>query len=158
MTTSRNDPLHHIRKFMEGKSSGFQLRQVHPDEVKAVIRSLKNSKSTGLDTIDVQTIKLVSESILPAVTHIVNLSLSLSTFPQAWKSAKVIPLLKKGDALSPVNYRPVALLPVLSKVLEKIVFLQIASYIENNGILHPGHHGSRRLHNTTTAILEMHHS
>ena len=111
---------------MANKSSKFQLRQVHPDEVLMVIRALKNSKSTGLDTINVQILKLIAEFILPALTHIVNLSLASSTFPQAWKKAKVIPLLKKGDPLMPQNYRPVALLPVFSKILEKIVFNQIS--------------------------------
>ena len=80
--------------------------------------------------------------ILPALTHVINLSLSAAKFPAEWKKAKVIPLLKKGDPLCPSNYRPVALLPILSKVLEKVVFKQVLEYVEENGILHPSHHGS----------------
>ena len=152
---SDSDPLQYLRKYMANKSSKFQLRQVHPDEVLMVIRALKNSKSTGLETINVQILKLIAEFILPALTHIVNLSLASSTFPQAWKKAKVIPLLKKGDPLMPQNYRPVALLPVFSKILEKIVFNQISEYIETNNILHRSHHGSRALHSTSTALIEM---
>ena len=150
-----SDPLRYLKRYMSGRNAKFQLRQVHPDEVLAVIRSLKNSKSTGLDTINVQILKLIAESILPSLTHIVNLSLASSTFPSAWKKAKVIPLLKKSDPLVPQNYRPVALLPVFSKILEKIVFKQISEYIESNNILHRSHHGSRALHSTSTALIEM---
>ena len=71
------------------------------------------------------------------------------------KSAKVVPLLKKGDALNPQNYRPVALLPAFSKILEKVIFKQIVEYVELNALLHPSHHGSRAQHNTSTALVEM---
>ena len=66
-----------------------------------------------------------------------------------------MPLLKKGDHLIPQNYRPVALLPVLSKILEKAVFMQIMDYLDANKLLHPNHHGSRPYHNTCTALLDM---
>ena len=85
--------------------------------------------------LDIGIIKLILEYILPSLTHIINLSLSSSTFPSDWKEAKVVPLLKKGDLFNPVNYRPVALLPVLSKVLEKVVYNQIVKYAEVNCIL-----------------------
>ena len=61
----------------------------------------------------------------------------------------------KERGLDPQNYRPVALLPVLSKILEKVIFRQIVKYVESNEILLPSHHGSRAMHNTNTAILEM---
>ena len=72
-----------------------------------------------------------------------------------WKLAKVVPLLKKDDPVNPRNYRPVALLPVLSKVLEKAVFLQLIEYLEKNNLFSPNHHGSRQGHNTATALLQM---
>ena len=53
------------------------------------------------------------------------------------------------------NYRPVALLPIFSKVLERAVFLQIVDYLESNSLLNPNHHGSRKGHNTATALLQM---
>ena len=78
---------------------------------------LKNSKSTGIDDIDTRIIKLVANDILPALTHVINLSISHSEFPSIWKQSKVVPLLKKSDTLSPKNYRPVALLPIFRKIL-----------------------------------------
>ena len=119
------------------------------------MKAMKMSKSTGLDNIDAWTLKLIILEILPSVTHVINLSLTTMEFPNAWKLAKVIPLLKKDDPLNPKNYRPVALLPVMSKILERVVFKQVVQYVENNGLLHPSHHGSRAKHSTGTALIEM---
>ena len=92
-----------------------------------VIKSLKNSSATGVDFIDTKTVKLAAEVLTPALTHIINLSITTNTFPDIWKYAKIIPLLKSfsSDPLLPKSYRPIALLPILSKVLEKIVFTQL---------------------------------
>ena len=73
-----------------------------------------------------------------------------------WKQAKVVPLLKKGDPLIPKNYRPVALLPILSKLLEKVIFQQIVEYLDRNKLLNPNHHGCRSGHNTGTALIQIH--
>ena len=72
-----------------------------------------------------------------------------------WKVSKVIPLFKKKDATLPQNYRPVALLAITSKILERVVYNQIIKYLEENGLLHPSHHGFRKDHSTATALLEM---
>ena len=152
---SNTDPLSKLREYMEGRDSTMQFRPVKPKEVLDIIKGLKNSKSTGVDFIDTAVIKLVAIEILPAVTHIVNISLTQSEFPTIWKHAKVIPLLKKDDPLIPKNYRPVALLPILSKMLEKVVFLQLVEYLDQYKLLSPNHHGSRYSHNTATALIQM---
>ena len=82
----------------------------------------------------------------------------MSVFPSIWKHAKVVPLLKKGDPLIPKNYRPVALLPIFSKILERVVFNQLVTYFDSNGLIHPNHHGSRSGHSTTTALIQMYDS
>ena len=107
---------------MSTRACHLSLKSVHPDEVLKIVKGLKNTKSTGLDDIDATTLKLVISDILPAVTHVINLSLLNLEFPNKWKLAKVVPLLKKDDPLNPKNYRPVALLPIMSKILERVVF------------------------------------
>ena len=149
------DPLEKLREAMQGRKCSFTLRPVKPEEVEKIISGLKNSKSSGTDFINTWVIKLVAREILPAITHIVNLSLSQSEFPSLWKLAKVVPLLKKGDPLTAKNYRPVALLPIFSKILEKAVFLQLVEYLDSNSLLSPNHHGSRQGHNTATALVQM---
>ena len=126
--------------------------------MRRVILGLKNSKASGVDNIDTYIIKLIAEEILPAVTHIVNLSIQQSKFPSLYKMAKVIPLFKKDDPLSPKNYRPVAILCILSKVIERVVFMQIVEYMTKNSLFHPNHHGFRAHHSTTTAMIQMYDS
>ena len=133
----------------------FQLRPAHPDTIDKIIKALKNSKSAGVDFLDTAAIKLISDDIVPAITHIVNLSIMYSKFPAAWKHAKIIPLHKKDDILNPKNYRPVAILPILSKILERVIFEQVVEYFDKNHLFHPNHHGFRKNHNTCTALLQM---
>ena len=152
---SNIDPLSMLRETMSQRSCSFGFKAVHPDEVLKIIRNLKNSKATGIDEIDTYIIKLAANDLVPAITHIINLSLRDASFPTSWKKAKVVPLLKKGDALDPKNYRPVALLPILSKILERAVFHQLVDYLDENSLIHPNHHGSRKGHNTTTALIQM---
>ena len=152
---NNSDPLRVLRESMADRTCSLSFLPAHPEEVLKIIKNLKNSKSSGLDNVDTYIIKLVAEDIVPAVTHIVNLSLRKSIFPKSWKIAKIVPLLKKGDTLDPKNYRPVALLPVLSKILERVVFLQLTNYLDSNSLLHPNHHGSRKGHSTTTALVQM---
>ena len=152
---SEEDPLQKLRESMRSRQCSFSLHSVSPGNVAEIIAGLKNSKSTGVDFIDTWVIKLVANDILPAITHIINLSIAHSEFPSSWKLSKVVPLLKKGDPLVPSNYRPVALLPIFSKILEKVAFLQLVKYLDSNGLLHPNHHGSRIGHNTATALLQM---
>ena len=153
----KNDPLKYLKKAMQKRSCSFKFTPVSQEEVLEIVKKLKNSKSTGLDNIDTNTIKLVINEILPALTHVVNLSLITQEFPHIYKQSKIIPLLKKpkDDPLNPKFYRPVSLLPILSKILERAVFIQIDSYISENHLLHPCHHGGRAWHSTTTALIEL---
>ena len=138
---------------MKNRKCEFKFRPVTQDQVRDYIKGLKNSKSTGLDNLDTQTLKLVMEEILPALTHVINLSIKNQEYPECYKRSKIVPLIKKpdDDPLNPKSYRPVSLLPVLSKVLERAIFVQIEEYTENNKLIHPSHHAYRSNHNTTTA-------
>ena len=153
-----DDPLKTLKHIMKGNKSEFKLAAVHPDTIKKIIKKLKNSKSCGMDNIDTYTIKLMGDDIIPAVTHIVNLSIEQATFPSSYKLAKIIPLLKKDDPLEPKNYRPVAILSILSKVIERAIFIQIVDYMNLNNFFHPNHHGFRAFHSTSTAMVQMYDS
>ena len=155
ISTSQTDPLYKLKSLMINRKSTFSLQCVHPDTVGRILCSLKNSKSFGLDSIDTYALKLAGPYILPVLTHLINLSLVKSKFPSDWKNAKVIPLHKKDDPLDPKNYRPVAILPILSKILEKVVFLQVVDYMEANDFMNPSHHGLRAKHSKTTGLIQM---
>ena len=151
---SQADPLKTLL-LRENRAPTFSLKPAYPDQIGKIISGLKNSNTSGVDFIDTGIIKLVSEDILPAVTHLVNLSIKQSEFPLAWKHAKVIPLHKKEDILDPKNYRPVAILPILSKILERVIFQQVVAHFDENQLFHPNHHGFRQHHNTCTALVQM---
>ena len=144
-----------VRKIMKNRSCTFKLNPVHPDEIHKIFSRLKSSSSCGVDELGSCVLKLVKNEITPVLTHIVNLSISNYSFPSKWNKAKVIPLHKKDEILYPKNYRPVSLLPVFSKVLERCIFLQMVRYLEENNLLHPSHHGFRAKHSTSTALIQM---
>ena len=152
-----SDPLSKIKEAMRNRTCSFSIQETSEEDIRKVVSKLKNSAATGVDNIDTKIVKLSAQIIAPALTHIVNLSIRTSTFPDCWKYAKVIPLLKSTDSdpLLPKSYRPVALLPVLSKILEKVVFIQLIRYLEENNLVHPNLHGSRSWHNTATALVQL---
>ena len=95
--------------------------------------------------------------ILKPLTHVINLSLRTGIFPSVWKFYKVVAVYKnKGEKSCGENYRPVALLSVVSKILERVVYDQLVEYFTEIGLLHPNHHGFRKHHSTSTAIIQMH--
>ena len=149
------DPLKRLKSLMVGRKCSFSLSRVYPDQVDTIISNLNNTTAFGFDQIDTFILKLIRPEIVPAVTHILNLSISTRVFPRSWKKSKIIPLHKKDDPLNPKNYRPVAIVPIISKILERVVFNQLFEYLDDNNLLHPNHHAYRAGHNTTTALIQM---
>ena len=111
---ANSDPLKYLREAMSDRKCKFRMKPVALEDVVKLIKGLKNSSATGVDFIDTRTIKLGAEILAPAIQHIINLSISSSTFPELWKWHKVVPLLKGSDCdkLLHKSFRPVALLPV----------------------------------------------
>ena len=94
--------------------------------------------------------------VAPALCHIANLSIQEGKFPSCWKTFKIISIYKqKGDKSDSKNQRPVALLSVLSKVVESLVYNQLVDYLMENNLFHTNHHGFRSNHSTATALLHL---
>ena len=125
------DPLVLVKRLMTNRKCSFNFKCVHPDEVAKIIENLKNSKSCGSDNIDTYIIKLAKDELVPVITHAINLSITQPVFPTIWKRSKTIPLHKKNEKIYPQHYRPVSLLPICSKILERAVFSQIIEYMES---------------------------
>ena len=142
---------------MRTRTCTFSFKAVTEKEVCNIIAGLRCSRATGLDYIDVQSLKLVKTEIAACVTYIINSSIATNTFPSCYKETKVVPLLKSPDKspMSCSSYRPVSLLPILSRVVEKALFSQLSDNLETNQLLHPNHHGGRKYHNTTTALIQL---
>ena len=157
MPRQKKDPLSTLRQVMSGRNDlSFSLSSVSPDGVDNIIKNLKNSKASGVDNLDTYILKLTRKHIVPSVCHIINLSINSKKFPTKWKIAKVVPLYKgKGSKFEAKNYRPVAILPILSKVLERAMFKQVTSHMDDNKLFNPSHHAYRSCHSTTTAMIQM---
>ena len=106
-----------------------------------LLMNLKNSKSTSVDELDNYAVILSADHIAEPLHHLITLSIMQNKFPTSWKYTNLIPLHKKLSTLEPKNYRPVAILSPLSKILEKVVYQQIYSYFTSNKIFHPNLHG-----------------
>ena len=87
-----------------------------------------------------------------SLTRLFNLCLETRTFPSLWKFGKVAALFKKGDRCDANNYRPITVLPTISKILEKAVHTQLYAYLKNNGILTSKQFGFRPKLSTGTAL------
>ena len=97
-----------------------------------VINSLTNKSSVGIDGISTILLTCIAPSIIKPLTLIINQIMKTGVFPNKMKLAKVIPIYKKDDPTQVTNYRPISLLPVLSKVVEKTIAKQLSEYFEEN--------------------------
>ena len=129
------------KDIMKGKKCSLYLQFPTKKEVTNILKTLSSSKSTAGDGLNNYRVKIAADVISAPLHHIVTLSIMQERFPDPWKYSKIIPLHKKDDVLQAKNYRPVSILSPLSKVLEKVVYKQLYSYLSRNTILHPNLHG-----------------
>ncbi len=113
----------------------FRPRPVDINTVILTIKHLKKTTSAGSDGI---TLRYLQDSLpvtIPYITTIINTSIVTGKFPTLWKQATVIPIFQNGDKTDVKNYRTISLLPILSKVLEKIAANQLSTYLKTNNHL-----------------------
>lgn len=133
----------------------FRPQPVDVETVILTIKSLKETRSVGCDGISFKFIRDSLYIISFYITVIINTSLTTGIFPEMWKHALVVPVFKKGDQESVNNYRPISLLPILSKILEKIVSSQLLEFLLQNNLLSNCQHGFRPNLSTETALLKV---
>ena len=143
------------RKVMQGRDISLSMKFVTVRKVRKLLGSLKNKTSTSVDQLDNFAVKLAADFIAEPLHHVITLSILQQKFPSGWKYTKIVPLHKKKSQLKKENYRPVAILSPLSKVLEKVMYELIYSYFDRNKLFHPSLHGYRKRRSTMTALLSM---
>ncbi len=130
----------------------FRIRPVSDFDVMRTIRSLKSSRAKDKYGMDVVMLKESSLTLIKPISKVINLSISQGKFPSVWKSAIVVPIFKSGDPLFIDNYRPISILPTVSKIMEKLVAEQISSYLSSSSFsMHPMQFGFRAKYSTETA-------
>jgi hypothetical protein len=131
----------------------WKLEQTCEQNVIKIIKSLKNKNSSGYDCLSNRMLKREPHAFARLIVDLINESMEGGIFPECLKTAKVIPVYKKGDRTNLNNYRPISLLPVLSKVFEKVVNSQLNGVIELN-FIDENQFGFRSGHSTEDAVVK----
>ena len=126
----------------------FSLNFCNEENVRIILKDINISKASGIDNLTGRFLKDGAEILCKPISQICNLSVHLAIYPKSFKVAKLKPLFKKGSALEPQNYRPISLLPLISKVLEKIVLEQTQSFLRDNNLIYKLQSGFRSHHST----------
>ena len=138
--------------------SSFIISPVSNEIIKVIINSLKNGKAVSPHSIPIYLLKMLSEYIAVPLCAIVNESFSSGIFLDMMKLAKVIPLYEKNSPKVPSNYRPISLLSVFSKIVEKLIHKRLYSFLEKYDILHSLQFGFRAKHSTLHALISLNES
>ena len=136
-------------------TNSIYLQPTSTHEVMALINLLNLNKANGHDDIDPYFLKIASPIIAFPLSLFFNHSISLGIFPNKLKLAKVIPVYKKGSADQLNNYRPISLLPSLSKIFERLLHKRMLSFFNCNNILVPTQYGFRHKRCTIHPILDL---
>ena len=153
-TLSRKIPFTegNIEDYLTRIEESIFLKHVDELEVRKTIKHLKDS-SSGWDEIDAGMLKLSLDHITVPFTHICNLSLTHGVFPRELKIARVCPIFKGGNPMLFVQYRPVSVLPVMSKVLERIMYDRIYEFLQDLEALYNYQFGFRKMYSTELALM-----
>ena len=147
--TTSVDPLTYLK---HPNPHTIYLHDVTENEVIKLITNLKNS-SPGNDAIHAKVFKTCFPQFLEPLVHVLNLSIQQGFFPNEMKIAKIIPIYKSNDPTNIGNYRPISVLPLISKLLERIMYNRLISFIDKHQILYKYQFGFRRNHNANQALI-----
>jgi len=146
------DPPDHNRFLSGNYLNSFFFSPVSVDDIYEYVSSLKNKKC-HINSLPPCVLKKISNIVAPIMCFLINLSISKSSFPECLKVARVVPLFKGGSATELVNYRPISVLHIFAKIIEKHAFKQLYSFLERNSVLSADQFGFRIKRSTTQALL-----
>jgi hypothetical protein len=124
-----------------------------PNEICKEIKNRNVNTSNGLSQIPPKIVKQFSKELSPILNNIYNVCVSLGEYPKQWKTAIVTPLLKQDqNSLDPNSYRPISVLPFLSKVFESLIAKRITAFCDEHNLISPNQFGFRNRHSTIHAL------
>ena len=139
-------------------TSTIQDFLVSDERILNIICNLNPSKAHRWDEIPVRVIKICDDSLIIPLTLIFINCLHHGIFPEIWKHANVVPVHKKRDKHRKENYRPISLLPIFGKILEKLIYDSLFSHLERENLLNPNQSGFRPGDSTINQLLSIIHS
>ena len=134
------------------EANNFNFTDVEEDHILTLLLQINPSKAVGIDNLGGQFLRDGATELSRPVSQLINLSISSSIFPNQCKIAKLKPLYKKGSAQETKNYRPISLLPLLSKIFEIVIHEQTQGYLDQHNILYKYQSGFRTKHSTDTCL------
>ena len=141
--------------YLTDSGFNFELGQVDPSEIIEIVKSLKSKSSLDIDGLNSKLLKSVITEIAVPLSFIFNLSFDLGQVPESFKVSRTCPVFKSGNPEELTNYRPISCLPVLSKIIEKIVFKRLYSFLANNKLLYRMQFGFQPGKSTFQPILNI---
>ena len=147
-----------FKNYYYSKNIVPKSKKITPVTEAFVLKELLNlnpNKSTGIDNIQAKFLKDGAHEIKGVITHIINVSIVTNTVPDELKFAKVKPLFKKNSRLDVGNYRPVSILCIVSKILERAVLVQIEKHLNENNLLYANQSGFRKSYSTDTCLISL---
>lgn len=149
---SSNDHKKYLKSRV--KNSLF-LDHPEPNEIFNTIHMLNANKASGHDDISSYILIMCAEVISPYLAFFFQIAFESGIFPDSLKIAKIVPIYKSGEKRLPNNYRPISLLPSLSKVLEKLIKVRLVKFLEKNNVFNCNQYGFREKHSTTHALVDI---
>ena len=129
----------------------FSFRNINEGTVYSELCELKRKKSSGIDDIPPSVLKDTADVLAKPLARIINISLETGVFPSDWKTSKLTSIYKSGARDCIENYRPISIIPAISKIIEKIVHRQLSAYLENDSLLNEYQFGFRKRRSTELA-------
>ena len=130
----------------------FSFTNCSNDQIETILQNLNITKAAGIDNLNSRFLKDGANILSIPLKQICNLSLRLSIFPKECKTAKLKPLFKKGSSTDPKNYCPISLLPLVSKIIEKVVLEQTQSFLKEHSLIYELQSGFRDQHSTNFCL------
>ncbi len=124
-------------------------------EIRKIVSGLSISTASGDDGFSPRIIKAGLPVFIPLITHLINKSITCRIVPPKWKHACITPIYKAGDQGEPNNYRPISVLPTISKIAEKVIKFQLQGHLDRNHIVTDCQFGFRKNHSTEACVLSM---
>ena len=128
--------------------------EIVEDMIRKLVNGIKTSKSSGIDGINARVLKDALSVLIPQMVDLFKKSIEHGIFPDKWAVSTVVPIPKSGSLNEIGNWRPINLLPIPGRLLEKIVHEQILSHLQTNELLHPAQYGFRPGLGTGDAIFD----
>jgi len=132
----------------------LELNEIHSTLIRDIIKSFTSKGSLDSDGLSTKLLKNISNEICGPLAHIFNLSVQQGIFPNKLKRSRTVPIFKSGDPTTCDNYRPISLLSTLSKILEKIISVQLVNHLDRNDLLYKHQYGFQRGKSTEHNLVQ----